>query len=78
MSVGETAQFVLGATAGVGIVFAVLLASTASVRAGESWTAHHRVRAAALASFAGSSGTAALAGIVLGVVWVVLSSPLAS
>ena len=76
MHIGETAQFILGATAGLGVVFAALLASTASIRAGASWEAHHRVRATAFASFAGISGIAALSRMVLGVVWVVLSSPL--
>lgn len=78
MHVGETAQFVLGATMGVGVIFATLAASTASIRAGESWAAHNRVRATAFASFAGVSGITAVAGIVVGVVWVILSSPIAA
>jgi len=77
MSIAEAAQFCLGTTVGIGIVFATLLASTASIRAGESWAANNRVRATAFASFAGISGVAALGGMILGGAWVVLSSPLA-
>ena len=77
MSIGETLQFLLGTSAGVAIVFAALLASTASVRAGESWADHNWLRATAFASFAGISGVAALAGMILGVIWVIVSSPLA-
>ena len=76
MNIGETAQFILGATIGLGIVFAALLASTASIRAGESWAADNRVRATAFASFAGISGIAALAGIVYGLVMIAWHSPL--
>jgi len=78
VSIGETAQFFLGATVGLAVIFAALLSSTASIRAGESWEAHHRVRATALASFAGISGITALAGIVYGLVMIALHSPLAS
>ena len=77
MNLSETAQFVLGATMGLTVVFATLVASTASIRAGEKWAAHRRLQATALASFAGASGITALAGMVLGVLWVILSSPLA-
>ena len=77
MSIGETLQFLLGTSAGVAVVFAALLASTASVRAGESWSENNWLRATAFASFAGISGVAALGGMVLGVIWVVLNSPLA-
>jgi hypothetical protein len=78
MGIGETAQLLFGVTLGLGVIFAALLASTASIRASESWAADNRVRATAFASFAGVSGLAALAGIVLGVIWVVVSSPIAS
>lgn len=78
MSIDETAQFFLGATVGLAVIFAALLASTASIRAGESWESHHRVRATAFASFAGISGVTALAGIVYGLVLVAWHSPLAS
>jgi hypothetical protein len=78
MSIGDTAQFFLGATLGLGVLFATLVASTASVRAGRSWEAHHRGRAAAFASFAGVSGIAALAGLVYGLIVIAWHSPLAS
>jgi hypothetical protein len=77
MSIGETAQFLLGASGGIAVVFAALLASTASVRAGQSWAESNWLRATAFASFAGISGVAALGGMILGVVWVILNSPLA-
>jgi len=78
MSIGETTQLFLGATVGLAVIFAALVASTASIRAGESWESHHRVRATAFASFAGISGVAALAGVVYGLLLVAWSSPFAS
>ena len=78
MSFGETAQFFLGATVGLAVIFAALLASTASIRAGQSWESHHRVRATALASFAGVSGVTALAGIVYGLILIAWHSPFAT
>jgi hypothetical protein len=78
MSIEETAQFFLGATIGLGVIFAALVASTASIRAGESWEAHHRLRATAFASFAGVSGVSALAGIVYGLAMIAWHSPLPS
>jgi len=78
MNIGETAQFILGATIGLGVIFAALLASTASIRAGESWESHNHLRATALASFAGLSGVAALAGMVYGLVKIAWHSPIAS
>ena len=77
MSVGDTAQFFLGTTVGLGVVFAALLASTASIRAGRSWDAHNLGRAAAFASFAGISGIAALGGLVYGLVLIAWHSPVA-
>lgn len=78
MGIYETAQFFLGATVGLGIIFAALVASTASVRAGESWEAHNRLRATAFASFAGISGVTALAGIAYGLAMIAWHSPFAS
>src|SRR5688572_17428830 len=75
-SMSETAQFLAGASFGLAVVFAALLASTASMRAGESWAACHRVRATAFASFAGVSAFTAVAGVVYGLALVVSSSPL--
>ena len=77
MGIGEAIELILGAAAGLGVVFAALAASTASIRAGEMWAAHDRVKATAMASFAGVSGASALAGIVLGIVWVAVNSPVA-
>ena len=78
MTVHEASQILLGASAGVAVVFAALLASSASIRAGEMWAAQHRFRATALASFAGISGISAAAGLVLGAIWVIVSSPVGS
>ncbi|HYH62605.1 MAG TPA: hypothetical protein VD766_12130 [Solirubrobacterales bacterium] len=77
MSISEVAELLLGATIGVAILFAALVASTASIRAGESWESEHRIKATAFASFAGVSGVAAVAGIVYGIFLVILHSPLA-
>ncbi|MDQ2676521.1 MAG: hypothetical protein M3Y34_06900 [Actinomycetota bacterium] len=77
MSTHEAAQILLGMSAGVAVIFAALASSTASIRAGEMWEAQNRLGATAMASVAGVSGVLALAGIVLGLAWVVLSSPLA-
>lgn len=73
----ETTQFLVGTSMGVAIVLATLVASSASLRAGEMWAEKSRVRATALGTFAGISGVSALAGIGLGVVWVIAHSPLA-
>jgi hypothetical protein len=73
----ETAQFLMGASFGLAVILAALLASTASIRAGESWAADHRIRATAFASFAGISAVTALAGIGYGLMLVALSSPFA-
>jgi len=78
VSIGETAEFFLGATVGLAVIFAALLSSTASIRAGESWEARNRLRATALASFAGISGITALAGIVYGLAMIAWHSPIAS
>jgi hypothetical protein len=78
MSLNEAGQVLLGTTAGVAVVFAALLSSSASVRAGQMWAAQDRFKATAMASFAGLSGATALAGMVLGVLWVALNSPVAS
>jgi hypothetical protein len=78
MSIEEAAQFFLGATIGLGVIFAALVASTASIRAGESWEAHNRLRATAFASFAGISGVTALAGIAYGLAIIAWHSPIAS
>lgn len=78
MDVNPGVQFIQGASLGVGIVFAVLMASTASVRAGEMWAEHNRLRATALASFAGISGIAALAAILVGIAWLIVPSPIAA
>ena len=77
MSVHEAGQVLLGTSAGLAVVFAALLSSSASIRAGEMWAANQRVRATAIASFAGLSGISAAAGVVAGLVWVLASSPLA-
>ena len=78
MHIGETAQFFLGTTIGLGVIFAALVASTASIRAGESWEAHNRLRATAFASFAGVSGATAIAGFVYGLFMIAWHSPFAS
>ena len=78
MDIGETAQFFLGASLGVGVLFATLLSSTASIRASESWGHHHRVRATAFASFAGLSGVLAACGIVYALSLIAVNSPFAS
>lgn len=75
MDISETAQLFFGASLGLAVVLAALLASTASMRAGESWESDHRVKATAFASFAGVSGASALAGIVYGLILVVSSAP---
>jgi hypothetical protein len=77
MSIGETLQILMGTSAGIAVVFAALLASTASVRAGENWSDNNWLRATAFASFAGISGIAAVGGMVLGIIWVIVNSPLA-
>jgi len=77
MSIGETAQFFLGATVGLAVIFAALLSSTASIRAGEKWEAHDRFQATAFASFAGITGVAALAGVVYGIFVVLWQAPFA-
>ncbi len=73
MHMSETAQFFMGASFGVAVIFLALVASTASIRAGEKWESDQRVRATALASFAGLSGAAALAAIAYGLVLVALA-----
>ncbi len=78
MNTGDTAQLFLGSTVGLAVIFAALLASTASIRAGESWESHHRIRATAFASFAGISGAASLAGVIYGLLLIAWSSPFAS
>ena len=78
MSIGETAQFFLGATVGLAVIFAALVSSTASIRAGEKWESNDKFQATAFASFAGITGITALAGIVYGLVMIALHSPLAS
>ena len=78
MSMSETAQFFFGASLGLAVIFMALLASTASIRAGESWESDHRLKATAFASFAGLSGITAVAGIVYGLVLVAVSSPFIS
>ena len=78
MEFSETAQLFLGASLGLAVILAALLASTASIRASQSWESHHRVKATAFASFAGISGVMALAGIVYGLILIALSSPFAS
>ena len=78
MEIGSTVQFLLGASLGLGVLFATLVASTASIHATESWTHHHRVRATAFASFAGLSGVVALAGIVYAISLIAWASPFAS
>jgi hypothetical protein len=77
MSIGETLQILMGTSAGIAVVFAALLASTASVRADENWSDNNWLRATAFASFAGISGIAAVGGMVLGIIWVIVNSPLA-
>jgi hypothetical protein len=77
MSIGETLQVLMGTSAGIAVVFAALLASTASVRAGENWSDNNWLRATAFASFPGISGIAAVGGMVLGIIWVIVNSPLA-
>jgi len=78
MNIGETAQFFLGATVGLAVIFAALLSSTASIRAGEKWESNDRFQATAFASFAGVSGVAALAGVVYGIFMIAWHSPFAS
>ena len=78
METGQAAQFFIGASVGVGVLFAVLAASTASVRAGESWAARNIMRATAFASAAGISSIAALGGIVYGLLLVAWNSPVAT
>jgi len=75
MSISETAQLFLGASLGLAVIFMSLLASTASIRAGQSWESDHRVKATAFASVAGMTGVMALAGIVYGLVLFVTSAP---
>ena len=78
MDISSTVQFILGAWLGLGVLFATLLASTASIHATENWEHHHRVRATAFASFAGLSGLAALAGIVYAISLIAWTAPFAS
>jgi hypothetical protein len=78
MNIASTAQFFLGATVGLAVVFAALLASTASIRASEKWESNDRFQATAFASFAGVAGVVALAGIVYGIFLIAWHSPFAT
>ena len=78
MDIGATAQFFLGATVGVGVLFATLLSSTASTRASESWVHQQKVRATAFASFAGLSGIVAVGGLIYALSLIAVNSPFAT
>lgn len=78
VDIGSTAQFFLGASLGVGVLFATLLSSTASIRASESWVHQQKVRATAFASFAGLSGIVAVGGVLYALSLIAINSPLAS